>query len=724
MSKKIPYSPVSLSDFPLLDYKPRSVKGAFLSFFGMIGLAIVAGGVVAAATLPIVPISNTATDQVNQVLQAEPSENIVLGQLMERSNIYAKGPDGSNVLLASFFDQDRQEVGWDQVNNFAKDAAIAAEDTRFYEHSGVDYQGVARAALSNAFGKNLQGGSSITQQLVKNTLVQQAEAIPNQAESEAAYAKATETSFSRKAAEMRMAMQLEKQYTKDEILLGYLNIVGFGGRIYGIESAAQYYYGVPAINLTLDQAATLIGTVNDPNNLRIDRPDSELNGAANGYAEAKKRRDYVLLALKNTGKITKDQYDQAVAAPITPNITQPSTGCTTAGTAAYFCDYVTTIVQNDPAFGETPEARANLLKRGGLQIYTTLDMQLQDVEQSVTNEYVPHVMEGVDLGSATVSIQPGTGRVLAMAQNKDYTNDPDIAATGPNFTSINYNTDYAHGGSTGFPVGSTYKLFTLLEWLNSGHSLGESFNGNVRTYTSFANSCQGDWTGSYRGNNDGGGGGGYMNAFRATTGSVNSGYLAMANQLDMCGITSMADKFRAFRADGEPLNQSPFSVLGSNEIPGLNMAVAYAGVAANGLVCSPVAIDKVTNADGVDLPIPAANCEQKLDPGTAGAAAQALQAVIESGTATQSFIGDGVPVIGKTGTTDDSIHTWMIGGSTKVVTATWVGNVTGFTPMRGISINGWNGGVIRHEIWRNVQAFANSKYGGDNFAQPNPDLGY
>ena len=222
------------------------------------------------------------------------------------------------MLLASFYDQNRVEVGWDAISQYVKDAAIAGEDPRFYDHGGIDIQGTVRAAVTTATGRETQGGSSIAQQYVKNVRVQECErmadvtALEDLTEEERAaltgderhalieeerlgcYDTVTETTIDRKLKEMRLAIGVEKRYTKNEILLGYLNIAGFGGTVYGIEAAANYYYSTSAANLSLAQAASLMAIVNNPAKFQLDKPDSETNGVANGYAENTARRNYIL----------------------------------------------------------------------------------------------------------------------------------------------------------------------------------------------------------------------------------------------------------------------------------------------------------------------------------------------------------------------------------------------------------------------------------------------
>lgn len=696
-----------------VDHTPRSFWGVLGGLGGIITVSVLLSSLLASTTLPVLAIATTSTTKTTDIFEDLPSE-LDLGKLMEKTNVFAKDSAGNDVLLASFFDQNREEVDWPSISSFVEDAAISGEDPRFYEHGGIDPQGTGRALVSNMLGKDLQGGSSITQQYVKNVLIQKAESITDPVEQKKAYLEATETSFNRKLKEMKYSIGLEKNFSKKQILLGYLNIIGFGDRIYGIQSAAKYYFGVNAKDLTLAQSATLIAIVNNPNKLKINQPENEENGAANGYLKTKERRDYVLKQMLKETRITQAQYDEALATPITPVISPSSVGCQTAAGAGYFCDYVTWVIKNDPAFGETEEDRAATLRRGGLQIYTTLDMDLQAASEAAINNNVPKAMDNVNIGSSSVSVQPGTGRILAMAQNKDFSNDQEVLDSGPNYTSVNYNSDFAYGGSSGFQPGSTYKVFTLLEWLRTGHTLTESVNGK-QNYSHFTNTCDGDWYGDYTVRNDEGGTGGRTTALNSTINSINTGFMGMAQELDLCGIKSMAESFGVKRADGEPLQSNPTAVLGTNEVSGLSMATAFAGIASGGIVCSPIAIDRITDADGKDIPAPKSNCSQAVEPAVAQQAISALQQVMSSGTGSSSNLRDGIPVIGKTGTTDDAIHTWMVGSTTSVSTAVWVGNVSGYANMRSLSINGTQAALIRHIIWPSVMATADAKYGGHGF---------
>ena len=698
----------------------RSAGGVTGGILGFIAMSAVAGVLVAASMTPALAVSGLAATNAITLFDNLPNY-LKIGELAEGSNIYATAADGSLVKLATFYEQNREEIAWEEIPQFAKDAAVSGEDPRFFEHGGVDAQGTLKAAVQLALGSGGgRGGSSITQQYVKNVQVQNA--VMNATttkEREDAVDAATEPTPDRKLKEMRLAVGVEKKYTKTQILTGYLNIAYFGGAAYGIEAASKYYFGgVSAKDLTLEQAASLLAIVNYPEKFRLDRPDSVKNGAANGYAENKSRRDYILGKMLTYKKIGAEQYAAAIAAPVVPTITPPTTGCEAAGGAGFFCDFVYWSIRTDEAFGATADERIEKLRRGGLDIYTTLDLGLQAAAEAAINENVPSTDSRFDVGATAVTVQPGTGRIVAMAQNKTFSNDPEVLnANGPSWTSVNYNTDIDYGGSSGFQPGSTYKVFTLGEWVNAGHSLRENFDGRRRTFTHFTNSCDGDWNGSFAPRNDDGRIAG--NAIDATKWSVNSSFVAMASQLDLCKIKELAQSFGVHRADADPLEMFPSDVLGTQEVAPLTMAVAFAGIANGGVTCSPTAIDRIVDRFNKEVAPPAHDCTQAVPANVANAMAYAMQETFAGGgTATASNTGTGVPHIGKTGTTDSANDTWMVGASAKAATAVWVGNVTGSANLRSLWFDSGQAATARHRIWPRIMKVADDAWGGGAFAAP------
>jgi len=698
----------------------RTAGGAFGGFLGFVAMSAAAGVLVTVAVAPVLTVSGLAAANTINVFESLP-DFVKIDPLSQKSNIYATQNDGTPVLLASFYDQNRIAVGWEEISRFAKDAAIAGEDPRFYEHGGIDLQGTLRATATTLSGGMTQGGSSITQQYVKNVLVQKCEIVTDEKKHDTCYAAATETTPERKLKEMRLAIGVEKEYEKNDILRQYFNIAGFGGTVYGIEAAANYYFNTTAANVTLPQAASLVAIVNNPVKFKLDNPASETNGAANGYAANKGRRDYILGEMLKYKKITPEQHAAAVATPIEPAIKEPSTGCQTAGANAFFCDYVTQKLRNDPALGPDTQTRLLNFRRGGYDVYTTLDLDLQNAAVTTMNEQIPKTYAAGDIGAVISSVQVGTGRVLAMTQNKDYSQDPKVQATGANYTGINYNTDFAEGGSGGFQPGSTYKVFTLGEWLKEGHSLFERVDSRRKSnWGTFKDSCSGPQTfPGFNPRNDANESGGNYSALESTIGSINTGFIGMAKRLDLCGIRNTAEAFGVHRANGGVLEKGASSVIGTNEIAPLTMAVAFAGIANKGVTCSPVAIDRIVGPDGTDLPVPVSECTQSVEASVAAGMAYGMRRVMTNGTARESNTKTTpkVPMIGKTGTTDAAKDTWMSGASTKVATVVGVVSLTGAVNQRRLRFDSGQVATARHRMWPAVMSVANAKYGGDAFVE-------
>lgn len=700
-------------------------RGAFGGLAGFIGLSVVAGVLATAAVTPAIAVTGMTANNAIGVFDGLP-EFLAIGQPMERSTVFAA--DGQ--VLASFYDQNRVEAKWDEVSPYLKDAAISTEDPRFFEHGGVDIMGTTRAILKTyVIGGDVQGGSSITQQYVKNVLIQQCEGTATTDEElQACSGNATAVDgvggMTRKLKEMRYAIGVEKEYSKQDILLGYLNLANFGGRTYGVQTAANYYFNVSAADVNIQQAATLVAMLNEPNGLRVDNPDSERNGAANGYAATKIRRDHVIGNMLSEGKITAEEHAAAIAAPIEPVITPAPTGCGLAGDSGYFCDYVQRVVLNAEEFGSTPEERQATLRRGGLQIHTTLDMDLQAASAASVHKYIDTAVPGRDVGAAAVTVEPGTGRITAMAQNTIYTAGDN--GGDKSYTSLNYSTDYTYGGSTGFRTGSAHKVFTLVEWLKQGHSLNEPVNGNKREIRRWTDTCQegGVMIQAYNPKNFDGTAKGSITPLEATRRSVNTAYMSMTEKLDLCKITQTSQDLGIHRADGRPMTVVPSQTLGSaNEIAPLSMAAAFAALGAEGRYCKPIAIDKVVGPDGKELPVPSADCTQAVSEGVANTANYAMQSIFQGGGTAAAAAIPGKPIFGKTGTADDAEHSWLVGGTSKAVTAVWVGSVNGKSSMYNTRFKGgYNGHISKLRIWPEITRASIAKFGADAFAGPSKDL--
>ncbi|MFT4219631.1 MAG: transglycosylase domain-containing protein [Microbacterium sp.] len=725
----------------------RTATGVLGGFAGLVGLSAVAGLLVTATVTPAIALtSNAATSAIN-LFEKLPSYLDIDELMLPTTLYYTNSKTKKPVVLTQFYDQNRSPVKFDEIAPVMFDAILSSEDPRFYEHGGIDMIGTARALMQNLRGNGeTQGGSSISQQYVKNVLVQKCEwNAKTEEEGEECWLKATTASgsegYERKLQEMRYAISLEQRYSKNEILLGYLNIANFGGTNYGIDAAAKYYFGVSAGKLSLAQAATLAGMVQNPNNYRIDRPkgsfyhattDTVTNSKEDGYADAKVRRNYVLDRMLEEGKITKEQHDEAKAEPIKPNITEPKTGCAKSA-APYFCQYVRSIIANDTTFGATAEDRQKALKQGGLKVYTSLDMRLQEKTTKVMKKYTPAKKKITGskpgwFGSAAVSIEADSGRILSIGQNTKFSEDKSETKKNRAYSSLVYAGDSEYGQSNGFPSGSTFKLFTLIDWLEQGYSLNEVLNGTVRLRSHFTNSCDGDWVPTSSEDfkpvaNSGGAAGAVSTPLVFTSRSLNSGYVAMAERLDLCDIKKVATRLGVERADGsgEVTMTGPFSILGTNNVSPIAMAGAYSAVANKGVLCTPRAIDRVTDSEGNDLPMPEHKCKQVLDPGVAATAAYALRAVMTGGTGVPGNPGGSVPVIGKTGT-HNKTQKWLIESSTKVTTAVWAGNERG---EGDITYNGYKGIAIQNMPFymnKAIQGKANDLYGGKSFPSPDSKL--
>lgn len=654
-----------------------------LAFVLMAGV----GGVLAAGlVMPAVATTSVVTDTSVRLFDDLPSE-LEPQPLSQQSRVWAA--DGS--LLATFFWQNRIVVPLSEIAPIMQQAMVAVEDHRFWEHGGVDVAGMGRALMTNLTSEEQQGASTLTQQYVKNVLIEAAIANDDlQAVQDARVAKGT-AGVARKLQEAKMAIALEKRMTKEEILQGYLNIAQFGQSVWGVEAAARHYFSISAKDLNYLQAATIAGITQAP----------DANDPIANPEQGQARRNIVLGTMRAQDVITEEEYQAGIATPLADTLVVSNSGnnCQAAGGAAYFCDYVTKVILESPEFGETREERTSLLFAGGLDIYTTIDLRMQAIADEEIRATVPNT-DPTGIGHALVTVEPGTGKILAMAQNRTYNPRTD-PPPGPGESAINYNTDFPYGGSRGFQVGSTFKPFVLAEWLAEGKSLNQSVDASSKKYTSkdlSATCIPGNPFASldrdpYEPKNVDGQGSGRISVLSATANSVNTAYMNMATQLDYCGIVEMAETVGFHRADGADVEILPSTVLGAQQASPLTMATAYATFAANGTYCEPVAITRITTPGGEELQVPAANCREVLDPAIASTVTYALQSVMTSGSGERSQL-PGRPSAGKTGTTNENTHTWFVGYTPQVVTAVWLGNPDVKMPMQNITINGRRHGQV------------------------------
>ncbi|MCX8530486.1 MAG: transglycosylase domain-containing protein, partial [Rhodoluna sp.] len=400
------------------------------------GLSSIAGLLGVALLAPIAIVAAVATGVGVSIFDNLPPY-IKPVTASQASTLYAVDETGKPVEVARFYEENRISVGYNEISSNFRDAAIATEDPNFWTHTGVDWISLIRASLTNvATGGGGPGGSTITMQYVKNSLIQAATIAGDQKAIDAARSRGLD----RKVREIRYALALEENTSKEDIFAGYANLSFFGHQINGIEAASQYYYGKSAKDLTLPEGAMLAAMLKAP---EAYRPD-----AAENLDRAKGRRDYVIQNMAAKGYVTQAEADAAKATPVTVHVTKVPTGCESNQQTAFFCDYVIWTIRNSPEFGPTLADRELKLKTGGLDIYTTMNIKLQAAADAATKRWVP-VADPSGIGSASVSVEVGTGRVLAMAENRIF----DQTQSGEKgHTSVNYATDKAYGGSSGFQV--------------------------------------------------------------------------------------------------------------------------------------------------------------------------------------------------------------------------------------------------------------------------------
>lgn len=701
-------------------------NGVISAIAGMLGFSVLAGVLVTAMVTPALAVTSMTASSTIGIFDNLP-QWIEIGKQPQENTIYAIRGDQPEEI-ATVYNQNRQEVKWDEVAQVVKDAVVAGEDRRFYEHGGVDVQGLLRAALTNTLAGGVESGAStLSMQLVKNINIQVALQLPTEAERKAGVKAAQVSTIDRKLKEMKLAIGLEKKYDKDEILLAYLNIAGFGGNTYGIEAAAQRYYATTAANLTLPQAASLIAIVQQPTARALDNVDK--------YPKNQARRDTILNNMYAEKMITKAELDEALAIPVdetTVTLATPKNGCIAANPyAKQFCDYIVKSVKDLSSLGDTEAQRLENWKIGGYHIYTSLDLDLQTVSQDTVVKYANPAETRMNLGATSTIVQVGTGRIITMAQNKAF--DDSELGGGVGTTALNFNTDRNYGGSSGFQVGSTYKVFTLLNWLNEGHGTNEMVNASPRTenQSSFTDTCTnpsggmfygGPYGGIYKFRNFGNEQGS-RSVMNATRDSINGAYVSMALKLDLCKTKEIAMSLGVHpgieRDNPDTINyvenelmSNPSSILGTNDIAPLSVAAAYAGIANNGVYCKPRAVDRIVDSQGTELPGQAQECSPSLI--SAEVAAAAMHALTYAMGSYGANPKNGIPHFGKTGTTNGAEQTWVVSSTTAMTSVTWVGNITG-----DYGINKYpNGPNLRHIISKTIMLQVDAKFGGGALPVP------
>ncbi|GAA2739155.1 MULTISPECIES: transglycosylase domain-containing protein [Kitasatospora] len=629
----------------------------------LLGSAVLAGVLVAGMALPAVgALGLTAKDTADSFDNIP--DDFKQPTLSQASMIY----DSKGGLIAKVYDRDRTILTQEQMAPIMRQAQVDIEDNRFYEHGAVDLKGVLRAATKNAeAGSTTQGASTLTQQYVKNVFVEQA------GDDQQAFLEATKKSMGRKIQELKYAIKLEEDLTKDQILTNYLNITFYGHQAYGVEAAANRYFSKSAKDLTIPEAAMLAGLVQNPSAYDpITHPQA-----------AQARRNTVINKLLEYKHISPDEAKAALAAPLGIKYREPQNGCITAQNGmGFFCAYVSRVIKQDPAFGKTTADRQKLWSQGGLKIYTTLD---PDKQAAANNAVTKKVNVTDSVSAAATMVKPGTGEILAMAQTRPYGLD-----STKNQTTLNLNVDSNMGGGNGFSPGSTFKPILAAAALESGLPITQQYpSPNKMDYPKMS-TCEGSW--NEKGvsvQNESASEVGPFDLKDAMAKSVNTYFVQMEQEVGLCPMKQMANKLGIKNlANGTPIKQVPSMVLGTQEVSPLTMASAYAAFAARGLYCNPIAITSVVNADGKKLEVPKANCAQAMSQTTADGINTLLLGVTEKGTGSSLGLDDGRQIAGKTGTTDNRYAAWFTGYTPELATSVWLGGPTGNVSMKNIRIGG------------------------------------
>jgi membrane peptidoglycan carboxypeptidase len=569
---------------------------------------------------------------------------------------------------ARFYSENRIEVGFEQISPTFINALVATEDSRFYEHNGVDVRGITRAAVKNfQDDKVTEGGSTITQQLVQNILISNAATDEEKAVAEG-------TTYEAKLREAKYAINLEKKMSKEEILTSYSNAVFLGNRAYGVQAGARVYFNTDAASLTVPQSAMLVALLRSP--IEYDPfvyPDVALG-----------RRNLVIDRMATTGYITADEAAAAKATPIELNRGEVPTGCATSP-YPYYCALVRDELLNNTAFGATPEQRQETLRRGGMTLTTALDPAAADAGQRAV---VAALGNDNRVAAGAAVIVPGTGHIAAVAENRTWDQ-----------TEIVY-------AKSAFQTGSVMKPLTLVTALEQGMSLNTKFDANNPYVSRTLDSPKkGGYTNFGKVNH------GVIDARTAIRLSVNVYFVKLIEKTGVINVAKMAQRLgvTSLNIDGMSGREGSFA-LGTAEISPVDMATVYATFASGGVKCNPVAIiGAVRSTTGAALPVPATDCHQEIDSTVAAQMNDVMQGPFRGGTLSGVGGLPGRQVGGKTGTTDENSANWTVGMTPQYSTAVWVGDPRGGVqyPLKrvqayGRTISNTTGSSIAGPIWKSI----------------------
>ncbi len=563
--------------------------------------------------------------------------------------------NASNAMVQLHGTKDRDLVTYDEIPPLVVHAVLAVEDRDFFEHDGVDPAGIARAALSDIRGEGVrQGGSTITQQYVKQTYLN------------------SEQTVNRKIKEAVMAVKLEQQLGKEEILTRYLNTVYFGRGAYGVQAASRAWFGHDLAAIEPGEAAFLAGLLRSPGGADpYDGPKS--------LAEAERRRRVGLGQMLDEGYITASERRAALAIPVDPKeggddpfVVPPPKGSALGdkvkgedyGTK-YFITYVRKWLVSQ--FGQ------DAVLEGGLRVYTTLDLNMQ----KAAFDAVTTTLDRPDDPAGALVAVDDQGHIKAMMGGTDFEK-----------SSVNLATGRA-GGGLGRQPGSTFKAFALAEAVREGYSIGSVLPapGKIEITDPVCLNGEDKWTVK-------GGPGGPVSLVTATKKSINTVYAQLMARL---GPEKVLDMARDLGVIAPGLKPYCSLVLGSGEVSVLDMASAYSTFANQGVAKTPIAVTRVEKADGTVLNYQPTT-KQVLSPTEAGRVTYCLRQVVNGGTGADANFGR--PAAGKTGTTQDNADGWFVGFTPKLTAAVWMGYPQGLIPMKSVHGIQVQGGTFPAQMWR------------------------
>ncbi|MEV4701850.1 transglycosylase domain-containing protein [Actinoplanes sp. NPDC049316] len=658
--------------------------GALGKMASLVACGTLAGVVVAAALFPVVAAPGLTL--AGRTLDKLP-ESLVSFRPPQATRVYAA--DGTTPL-ATFYNEFRTDVPLTGISRNMQNAIVAAEDRYFYHHNGVDLRGVIRAFVNDNNGGERQGASTLTMQYVRMVRVRSAT-------TPAEVVQASQDTPSRKIAEMSYALQVEKRLTKGEILDRYLNLAPFGNNAYGVDAASEIYFHKSPKDLTLAEAALLAGMVKAPTSFNP--------ATASGYPQAVARRRYVLAGMVKIGAVTQAQADAALTEPIPRHVGHVGNGCLAVPSNkwGFFCDFFHRWWLSQPAFGANTYEREQRLLDGGYRIVTTMDV---DATASAYRHIRAQISTGDRDALMLAAVQPGTGRVLALAANRKFgiddpadpvnkpSSDPAKRAHGVRGTRPwTVNPIVTGGGDVaGYQAGSTFKLFTLVAALEQGLPLSTTVDAQKRARTHYVidpsspAACPG--THFYCPGNAGESEAGVYDMWSGFGHSVNTFFVPLEERVGAQHVVDVAKRFGIqFRAstdaaianDEQAAQQWGAFTLGVSASTPLDLAGAYATLAADGRYCAPTPVTGIESPDGRPIDVGAPQCRQATSPDVARAALDAARCPVGdtpqlgscggSGTAPQAHGVVRHPVFGKTGTTDNERTAALILGTTSIVVA-------------------------------------------------------